>query len=92
MNEEPSLRRFDSFSFPMRLPAFLKILILFVMLFTRMLGVAAESGKPIRVLILSEGRLAAEGDIAALTAGGRSLEDVFLQLTGRGETQKGGEG
>ena len=45
-----------------------------------------------RVLILSEGRLAAEGDIAALTAGGRSLEDVFLQLTGRGETQKGGEG
>ena len=36
-----------------------------------------------RVLILSHGVLAADGTLEKLTAGGRSLEDVFLQLTGR---------
>ena len=35
-----------------------------------------------RVLILSHGRLAAEGELTELTAGGRSLEDVFLAAAG----------
>ena len=35
-----------------------------------------------RVLILSHGVLAADGTLAELTAGGRSLEQVFLELTG----------
>ena len=35
-----------------------------------------------RVLILSHGRLAAAGELAELTAGGRSLEDVFLAAAG----------
>ena len=35
-----------------------------------------------RVLILSHGMLAADGTLEELTAGGRSLEQVFLELTG----------
>ena len=35
-----------------------------------------------RVLILSHGVLAADGTLEKLTAGGRSLEQVFLELTG----------
>ena len=35
-----------------------------------------------RVLILSHGVLAADGTLEELTAGGRSLEQVFLELTG----------
>ena len=37
-----------------------------------------------RVLILSHGVLAADGTLEELTAGGRSLEQVFLELTGSG--------
>ena len=40
-----------------------------------------------QVLILSKGRLAASGSLQELTADGRSLEDVFLELTG-GETEE----
>ena len=35
-----------------------------------------------RVLILSRGHLAASGTLEELTAGGKSLEEVFLELTG----------
>lgn len=35
-----------------------------------------------QVLILSKGKLAASGTLQELTAGGRSLEEVFLALTG----------
>ena len=35
-----------------------------------------------RILILSHGQLAACGDLASLTAGHSSLEEVFLELTG----------
>ena len=45
-----------------------------------------------QVLILSKGRLAASGSLQELTADGRSLEEVFLELTG-GETEEStGEG
>ena len=45
-----------------------------------------------QVLILSKGRLAASGSLQELTANGRSLEEVFLELTG-GETEEStGEG
>ena len=37
-----------------------------------------------QVLILSQGRLAAGGSLEELTAGGRSLEELFLELTGGG--------
>ena len=40
-----------------------------------------------RVLILSKGRLAASGTLEELTAGGRSLEEVFLELTGGNATE-----
>ena len=40
-----------------------------------------------RVLILSKGRLAASGTLEELTAGGRSLEEVFLELTGGNITE-----
>lgn len=40
-----------------------------------------------QVLILSKGRLAASGSLQELTADGRSLEEVFLELTG-GETEE----
>ena len=40
-----------------------------------------------QVLILSKGRLAASGSLQELTADGRSLEEVFLGLTG-GETEE----
>lgn len=40
-----------------------------------------------QVLILSKGRLAASGSLQDLTADGRSLEEVFLELTG-GETEE----
>lgn len=40
-----------------------------------------------QVLILSKGRLAASGNLQELTADGRSLEEVFLELTG-GETEE----
>lgn len=40
-----------------------------------------------QVLILSKGRLAASGGLQELTADGRSLEEVFLELTG-GETEE----
>ena len=40
-----------------------------------------------QVLILSKGRLAASGSLQELTANGRSLEEVFLELTG-GETEE----
>ena len=42
------------------------------------------------VLILSQGRLAAGGSLEELTAGGRSLEELFLELTGGG--RQAGEG
>ena len=35
-----------------------------------------------QVLILSKGHLAASGTLEELTAGGKSLEEVFLELTG----------
>ena len=40
-----------------------------------------------QVLILSKGRLAASGSLQELTADGRSLEEVFLELPG-GETEE----
>ena len=40
-----------------------------------------------QVLILSKGRLAASGSLQELTADGKSLEEVFLELTG-GETEE----
>ena len=40
-----------------------------------------------QVLILSKGRLAASGSLQELTADGRSLEEIFLELTG-GETEE----
>ena len=40
-----------------------------------------------QVLILSKGRLPASGSLQELTADGRSLEEVFLELTG-GETEE----
>ena len=40
-----------------------------------------------QVLILSKDRLAASGSLQELTADGRSLEEVFLELTG-GETEE----
>ena len=40
-----------------------------------------------QVLILSKGRLAASGSLQELTADGRRLEEVFLELTG-GETEE----
>ena len=40
-----------------------------------------------QVLILAKGRLAASGSLQELTADGRSLEEVFLELTG-GETEE----
>ena len=40
-----------------------------------------------QVLILSKGRLAASGSLQELTADDRSLEEVFLELTG-GETEE----
>ena len=40
-----------------------------------------------QVLILSKGRLAASGSLQELTSDGRSLEEVFLELTG-GETEE----
>ena len=40
-----------------------------------------------QVLILSKGRLAASGSLQELTADGRSLEEVFLELTG-GDTEE----
>lgn len=40
-----------------------------------------------QVLILSKGRVAASGSLQELTADGRSLEEVFLELTG-GETEE----
>ena len=43
-----------------------------------------------QVLILSQGRLAAGGSLEELTAGGRSLEELFLELTGGG--RQAGEG
>ena len=43
-----------------------------------------------QVLILSQGRLAAGGSLEELTAGGRSLEELFLELTGGG--RHAGEG
>ena len=44
-----------------------------------------------RVLILSKGHLAASGTLEELTAGGKTLEEVFLELTG-GEPEETGEG
>lgn len=40
-----------------------------------------------KVLILSKGKLAASGTMAELTAGEKSLEEVFMELTG-GETEE----
>ena len=40
-----------------------------------------------QVLILSKGRLAASGSLQELTSDGRSLEEVFMELTG-GETEE----
>ena len=44
-----------------------------------------------QVLILSKGHLAAAGTLQELTAGDRSLEDVFLELTGSGTEDDAGE-
>lgn len=41
-----------------------------------------------QVLILSKGKLAASGTLEELTAGDRSLEEVFMELTG-GNTEEG---
>ena len=43
------------------------------------------------MLILSKGRLAASGSLQELTADGRSLEEVFLELTGGGTEESTGE-
>ena len=42
-----------------------------------------------QILILSKGHLAASGTLQELTAGGKSLEDVFLELTGSGPDNAG---
>ena len=42
-----------------------------------------------QVLILSQGRLAAGGSLEELTAGGRSLEELFLELTGGRQAGEG---
>ena len=44
-----------------------------------------------QVLILSKGHLAAAGSLEELTAGGRSLEEVFLELTGSAPENEAGE-
>ncbi len=44
-----------------------------------------------QVLILSKGHLAAAGTLQELTAGDRSLEDVFLELTGSKTEEDTGE-
>ncbi len=45
-----------------------------------------------RILILSEGHLAAAGTLEELTAGGKTLEEVFLELTGGTPEEETGEG
>ena len=42
-----------------------------------------------QILILSKGHLVASGTLQELTAGGKSLEDVFLELTGSGPDNAG---
>lgn len=42
-----------------------------------------------QILILSKGHLVASGTLQELTAGGKSLEDVFLELTGSGPDDAG---
>ena len=42
-----------------------------------------------QILILSEGHLVASGTLQELTAGGKSLEEVFLELTGSGPDNAG---
>ena len=44
-----------------------------------------------QVLILSKGKLAASGTLEELTAGGRSLEEVFMELTGGNTEEETGE-
>ena len=44
-----------------------------------------------QVLILSKGRLAASGTLEELTAGDRSLEEVFMELTGGNTEEETGE-
>ena len=45
-----------------------------------------------QVLILSKGKLAASGTLEELTAGDRSLEEVFMELTGGNTEEETGEG
>jgi ABC-2 type transport system ATP-binding protein len=43
----------------------------------------AEAAQTVdRVLIVDRGRLVAEGTLDDVTGGGKSLEDVYLDLTG----------
>jgi len=44
-----------------------------------------------QVLILSKGKLAASGTLEELTAGNRSLEEVFMELTGGNTEEETGE-
>ena len=44
-----------------------------------------------KVLVLSKGKLAASGTLEELTAGGKSLEEVFLELTGGDPEEIAGE-
>lgn len=44
-----------------------------------------------QVLILSKGKLAASGTLEELTAGDRSLEEVFMELTGGNNEEETGE-
>lgn len=44
-----------------------------------------------QVLILSKGKLTASGTLEELTAGGRSLEEVFMELTGGNTEEETGE-
>ncbi len=44
-----------------------------------------------KVLVLSKGKLAASGTLEELTAGGKSLEEVFLELTGGEPEEIAGE-
>lgn len=44
-----------------------------------------------QVLILSKGKLAASGTLEELTAGDRSLEEVFMELTGGNTEEEAGE-
>ena len=44
-----------------------------------------------QVLILSKGKLAASGTLEELTAGDRSLEEVFMELTGGNTEEETGE-